>query len=110
MSMYAELLSSALRGENEDLHGEDLMGYALDRRAEMLAVTGPVGGSTAFSVLAVEIAYDCALVKLCAENGIARMATDFSHPADDRHRLEIELKMAGVDLVQLGRHRRNRQT
>jgi hypothetical protein len=110
MSMYAELLSRALQGETEDLHGDDLVGYALDRRAEMLAATGPIRGSTAFSVLAVEIAYDCALLKLCGENGIVREATDFSHPADDRHLLEIELKTAGVDLILLGRHRRSRQT
>jgi hypothetical protein len=110
MSMYTELLSRALQGKTEDLHGDDLVGYALDRRAEMLAATGPIRGSTAFSVLAVEIAYDCALLKLCGDNGIARVATDFSHPADDRHRLEIELKGAGVDLVLLGHHRKSRQT
>jgi hypothetical protein len=110
MSMYAEILSSALRGKVEDLHGDELMAYALDCRAEMLAATGPVRGSSAFSVLAVEIAYDCALLKLCAENGIEGRAADFSHPADDRHRLEIELTAAGVDLASLARHRRDRQS
>jgi hypothetical protein len=107
MSMYAELLSSARRGVVEDLHGAALVGHVLNRRAEMLAATGPVRGSTAFSVLAVEVAYDCALLELCAENGIDGMAEDFSHPADDRHRLEVELKEAGVDLACLARGRRD---
>jgi hypothetical protein len=110
MSMYAELLSSARRGKVEDLQGDELMGYVLDRRAEMLAASGPVGDSAALSVLAVEVAYDCALLKLCAEHGIEGMAPDFSHPADDRHRLEIELKLAGVDVASLARRRRDRQT
>jgi hypothetical protein len=105
--MYAELLSSARGGVVHGLRGAELMGYVLDRRAEMLAVTGPVHGSTAFSVLAVEVAYDCALLTLCAENGIEGMAADFSHPADDRRRLEIELKVAGIDVAALGRRRRD---
>jgi hypothetical protein len=107
MSMYAELLSGARRGVVEDRHGSELMGHVLDRRAEMLAATGPVRGSTAFSVLAVEVAYDCALLELCEENGIDGMAEDFSHPADDRHHLEVELKAAGVDLASLARRRRD---
>jgi hypothetical protein len=106
VSMYAELLSSALGGV-QDLHGAELMGYVLDRRAEMLAVTGPVHGPTAFSVLAVEVAYDCALLTLCAENGIAGMGADFSHPADDRRRLEVELKLAGIDVAALARRRKD---
>jgi hypothetical protein len=110
MSMYAELLSSARGGKVEDLQGDELMGYALDCRAEMLAATGPVRGATAFSVLAVEVAYDCALLKLCAAHGIEGIAADFSHPADDRHRLEMELKVAGVDLASLARRRKDRQT
>jgi hypothetical protein len=105
MSMYADLLSSALRGAVEDLRGGDLMGYALDCRAKMLAVTRPVPGSTAFSSLAVEVAYDCALLKLCTEYGIEGMAADFSHPADERQHLELELKLAGIDLARLARER-----
>jgi hypothetical protein len=107
MSMYADLLSSARRGMVGDLHGAALLGYTLDSRAEMLAATGPVQGATAFSVLAVEVAYDCALLKLCAEHAIEGTAADFSHPAEDRHRLEMALKTAGVDLASLARCRRD---
>ena len=107
MSMYAELLTSARQGKVEELHGTALMAYALDRRAEMLAATGPIRDATAFSVLAVEVAYDCILLKLCAEYGVDVVAADFSHPADDRHRLEIALKVAGVDLVSLARCRKD---
>jgi hypothetical protein len=110
MSMYAELLTSARQGKVEELSGAALMDYALACRAEMLAASGPIQDASAFSVLAVEVAYDCVLLKLCAENGIDAVAADFSHPADDRHRLEIELKVAGVDLTSLARRRREPHT
>jgi hypothetical protein len=106
MSMYAELLTNAQRGKVEELHGAALMVYTLDRRAEMLAASGPIRDATAFSVLAVEVAYDCALLNLCAESGVEVIAANFSHPTDDRHRLETELKAAGIDLVSLARRRK----
>jgi hypothetical protein len=108
--MYAELLTSARRGKVEELSGAALMTYALDCRAEMLAATGPIQDATAFSALAVEVAYDCVLLRLCAEKGVEVMAADFSHPADDRHRLEAQLKMAGVDLASLARRRKDPST
>jgi hypothetical protein len=104
MSMYADLLSSALVGRLEQLSGDALVGYALICRANMLA-SGPCRGNSAYAALATEIAYDRALLKLCAANDIAVVAADFSHPVEERHRLEVELADAGLDLAALGRRR-----
>jgi hypothetical protein len=102
MSMYTQLLTSAPRGSLENLQGEALLCYTLDCRSEMLA-SGPITRATAMSALAMEVAYDCALLKLCAANGIDTVATDFSRPAQDRRRLEAALKEAGIDLTSLAR-------
>jgi hypothetical protein len=102
MSMYAELLNSAQGGLLEDLQGHALLCYALDCRAEMLG-SQPVTHATAISALAVEVAYDCALLRLCATNGIDTIGRDFSHPSQDRLRLEFELREAGIDLTSLAR-------
>jgi hypothetical protein len=108
MSMYAELLTSAQVGLLDNLQADALLCYALDCRSEMLA-TGPVTRATALSALAVEVAYDCALLGLCAMEGIETVAADFSHPAQDRRRLEVELKGAGIDLTALARRWRGPQ-
>jgi len=100
MSMYTQLLTSAPRGPLENLQGEALLCYTLDCQSEMLA-SGPITRATAMSALAMEVAYDCALLKLCAANGIDTVATDFSHPAQDRRRLEAALRDAGIDLTSL---------
>jgi len=102
MSMYADLLLSAQEGLREDLHGEALLIYALDRRFDMLA-SRPVTRASAISALAVEVAYDCALLALCEREGIQALPSDFSHPAQDRRRLERELKEVGIDLPTLTR-------
>ena len=98
--MYTQILTSAPRGPLENLQGEALLCYTLDCQSEMLAA-GPITRATAMSALAMEVAYDCALLKLCAANGIDTVATDFSHPANDRRRLEAALKEAGIDLTSL---------
>lgn len=100
--MYTQLLTSAPRGSLENLQGEALLCYTLDCRSEMLA-SGPITRATAMSALAMEVAYDCALLKLCAANGIDTVATDFSRPAQDRRRLEAALQELGIDLASLAR-------
>jgi len=102
MSMYTQLLTSAQRGPLENLEGDALICYTLDCRSEMLE-SEPITRATAMSALAMEVAYDSALLKLCAANGIDTVATDFSHPAQDRRRLEAALKGAGLDLTSLAR-------
>jgi hypothetical protein len=108
MPMYTELLSSAQGWQLENLQGDALLCYALDCRSEILA-SPPITRGNAMSALAVEVAYDCALLKLCATKGINAVATDFSHPAQDRHRFEEELKKAGIDLTSLARRWRSPQ-
>jgi hypothetical protein len=102
MSMYTELVAHAQGGLHENLQGDALLCYALDCRSEMLA-SGPITRATAMSALAVEVAYDCALLKLCAAMGIEPVVADFSHPAQDRRRLEVALMGAGIDLASVGR-------
>ncbi len=63
----------------------------------------------AISALAVEVAYDCALLNLCAREGIHAFPSDFSRPAQDRRRLERELKQVGIDLPTLTRQWRRVQ-
>jgi hypothetical protein len=105
MSMYVDILSSALDTWVGDLTGDALVDYALCCRAEMVEVR-PYHGDTAYSSLAAEIAYDRALIKLCETNAIPVTATSFVYPREERHRLEVELATAGVDLAALARRRR----
>ena len=104
MSMYVELLSSVLNDSLDDLSSDALVKHALVCRAEMLA-SRPYKGASAYSTLAAEVAYDRALLTLCTVKKINVVAADFSHPAEVRHRLELELESAGIDLIALARER-----
>jgi hypothetical protein len=105
MSMYTELLVSAQERLRDDLDGDTLVGYAIECRSELLTL-GPVSHSTAIATLAVEVAYDWALLTLCAIEDIAAVPTDFSHPARGRRRLELELRRVGIDLASPTRRRK----
>ena len=102
MTMYVDILSSALDTWVDDLTGTALVDYTLVCRAEMLGV-GPHRGDTAYSSLAAEISYDLALIKLCESNYVAVKATGFAFPGQERARLERELATAGIDLAGLAR-------
>jgi hypothetical protein len=104
MSMYVDLLTSTLVDTLDGLNGIELVDYALACRAEMLASESHRGIS-AYSALASEIAYDRALLALCSVHDIDGVAANFSHPANERRRLEAELASAGLDLAALGRRR-----
>jgi hypothetical protein len=104
MSMYVDILTSALDGWGDELNGDALIDYALECRAEMLKV-GPKHGDTAYSSLAAEIAYDRALVRLCETKNVTVFATNFSSPRRERSRLERQLASSGIDLTALGRRR-----
>jgi hypothetical protein len=97
VSMYVDILSSALDEWVTDLVGPDLIAYALLCREELRAVSPPKGGS-AYVALAAEIAYDRALITLCTERGIDAHATSFSYPMSERRRIEAMLRHDGVDL------------
>jgi hypothetical protein len=100
MSMYVELLTSALDEPLVPLDGDALVDQVLTCRAELLAL-GSHHGKSAYAALAVEVAYDRALLQLAAASGIAAASARFMHPKEERQRLERELAAAGVDLVAL---------
>ena len=104
MSMYVDILSSALDIWVDELAGPALIDYAMSCRAEMLGA-GPHCGATAYSSLAAEIAYDRALIKLCETIGVTVMATSFAYPREERARLERSLANSGIDLPALARRR-----
>jgi hypothetical protein len=108
MSMYTDLLVSAQDYLRADLDGDALVAYAIECRTDLLTV-GPVTRSTAMAALAVEVAYDSALLRLCAVKDIGALPTDFSHPARGRRRFELELQRVGIDLTSAARRRRRSQ-
>jgi hypothetical protein len=105
--MYVELLSSSVDDRLEELTGDALVRYVIACRADMLAA-GPCGGNSTWAALATEIIYDRALLMLCATQNIEGSAADFTHPADERKHLELELSGIGIDLVTLTRRRPDR--
>lgn len=102
MSMYVDLLSSALDEWTDDPHGEVLLDYVLVCRNEMLAAV-PRRAKSAYVALASEIAYDRALIKLCSSKGIAVTPADFAHPREERDNLERALFDQGIDLATLAK-------
>jgi hypothetical protein len=101
VSMYVDILSSALDQWVTDLAGFDLIDYALLCRQELRAVSPTDRGSvstSAYTALAAEIAYDRALIALCTERGIYAHATSFTYPMGERRRIEAVLRQAGLDL------------
>ena len=89
--MYDELLLQAQGSVLRDLDGDALLWYTIERRSEMLA-SGPLARTSAIAALAVEIAYDCALLKLCATEDIGASPADFSRPTEGRRRFESEIE------------------
>ena len=96
--MYVELLTSALDEPIEDLEDDALADHALACRADFLRL-GSHQGTSAYTALALEVAYDRALLQLCTARGIAVTSARFVHPKEERRRLELELAAAGIDLV-----------
>jgi len=105
MSMYVDILATALDGWDGELSGDALIDYALQCRAEMLEA-GPNHGDTAYSLLAAQVAYDRVLIRLCETNNVTVFATNFSSPKKERARLERELASSGIDLSVLASRRR----
>ncbi|HVA53206.1 MAG TPA: hypothetical protein VNF05_06800 [Acidimicrobiales bacterium] len=103
-SMYADLLSDALENWDGELSAGALFDHVLECRIEMLSAR-PSTGDDAYLTLAKEIAYDRALIKLCATHGIEARAVDFAHPGEERSRLERALSNHGVNLTELAQRR-----
>jgi hypothetical protein len=107
MSMYVELLSAVLAAEEaEPVTADSLLDVAADCRARMLR-SRTQRTVSAKHALANEIAYDRALVNLCAFHGIEVDPGRFTHPREERARLERALAEIGVDLNATGHHRRH---
>jgi hypothetical protein len=98
MSMYSDLLMSALDDWGETFSGSALIDYAVMCRTEMQR-SGPRRGDAAHIALAAEIAYDRALIKVCVEQRIDVDVADFSHPMKARSHLEHELADRGINLT-----------
>jgi hypothetical protein len=98
VSMYRELLSTAVAHEEAPVApvGSGLE-VAIECRARMLGHRGRMNGS-AQQRLATEVAYDRALVNLCAASGIDVDMRRFDHPEQARERLEGALTDMGIDL------------
>jgi hypothetical protein len=54
---------------------------------------------TAVVSLAAELSYDRALIKVCEAHSIDTTTRRFSHPKEERARLERELMAIGIDLA-----------
>jgi hypothetical protein len=102
--VYSYLLSSVNGDMAADLVGEALVDYALVCRTATLDC-GPHPGQSVYSALATEVAYDRALISLCRANGVEVIESRFSHPGEERDRLERALAAAGTDLAALTRIR-----
>jgi hypothetical protein len=103
--MYSYLLSSVPDNDLLDgLSADALVGYALVCRSAMLA-SGTDRGESAYDSLAAEVAYDRVLITLTRVHGLDAGAVNFSHPKEERARLERALAVIGIDLVALARTR-----
>jgi hypothetical protein len=106
MSMYIDMLSSALEAWDLELSNGALLDHTVVCRVRMLA-TGTAHGATAYQALAAELAYDRALIHLCRDVGIATNPLCFDQPQAERGRLEQTLRETeGIDLVALSRAHR----
>lgn len=95
--MYVQILGQALEVWSDDVTGDDLVELAVARRAALPERDLGAGTWSAVS-LAVEVAYDCALINLAAERGIDVSPRNFAHPRIARECLEGELADRGIDL------------
>ncbi len=103
--MYTDVLADAIQTSDGGLTGETLVDRAVDRRVQML--TGRGGRSpSAYDLLALEIAYDVSLIRLCEDLGVPTDVADFANPLIERARIERVLaESCGLDLNALARSR-----
>jgi hypothetical protein len=102
MSMYSQLLSSALEqagweGNEADLDTEGDILHRLEVYRLRLA-SGPTLTGEPAQDLAANLDYDLVLLRLCARRGIDASPEGFSRPLSQRQRLEAELRSSGVDV------------
>jgi hypothetical protein len=100
--MYSEILAKALE-VNDDaqpaIRTKELLQAVNDRRAAFFGTrTGTSGAIQPEERVASEIAYDVAILRLCAAVGIDASPARFSHPRSERAELIRKLAQAGVPL------------
>lgn len=104
--MYVDVLTDALRVSKGGLTGEALVDYVVASRVQMLSARQGRTPS-AYDLLAVDIAYDAALIRLCDDLGVPTGVADFANPLVERARIErVLLESCGLDLCALSRSRR----
>lgn len=97
MTFYAAIVASEFSSWVDKARGDRLVDYALSCRAEMFAARR-TGNEDPLGLLAAEIAYDRALVRLCDERGIEIDVECIASSRTTRLYLEYQLYRAGVDL------------
>jgi hypothetical protein len=99
MAMYVQLLSAVLMADRADSSapGELLLRARTSRR--QLLASPDHSRCSAERDLAYEVHYDCALIRLCAAEGIETTPTAFGQPRVERTRLERALATTGMDLT-----------
>ena len=99
MAMYVQLLCAALTSDGADSFAPgELLLRARTSRRELLTATDHSRHS-AERDLAYEVYYDCALIRLCAAEGIQTTPAAFGQPRVERARLERALATTGLDLA-----------
>ena len=98
--MYVRLLSASLEDWTDELTIEELIDYVLACRHEMLETLSGQR-DTVYGLLGAEVAYDRALIKLCAVLNIECDVVSFTSPKQERRRVEAVLATCGVDLASL---------
>jgi len=92
--MYTDLLTQALdKGEHEGRSDDLLLVDLVDSRLRLqsTSATAPLA-----EALARELAYDGALIRLCASLGVRATPAWFESPERERARLEQELARRGI--------------
>jgi hypothetical protein len=103
MNVYADILSSVLNDWVDELSGDALVEFTRLCRVQMVDSSPTRDGAS--TALAAELSYDRALIKVCQAHGIEVMPMRFSHPSDERARLEGELVAMDIDLRASSRSR-----
>ena len=96
VAAYADLLTRALGNEGDAGRSGDLLVAEVIRfRARLEATPGNVPVA---EVLARELSYDGALIRLCRSLDVEAEPVRFARPARERARLERELERCGIAL------------
>ena len=99
MAMYIQLLCAVLTSGRTDSSepGELLLGRGRAAVSCSGPPTAPVGRRS--GIWPTRSQYDCALIRLCAAEGIQTTPAAFGQPRVERARLERALATTGMDLA-----------